>query len=109
MEYVVPVVILVLIITGFLAFMVLNATKKSGAAADRRNEGPPGIGPDETPLGDTTQHAGRQTAQGTTVGGQDGAEQADPDDAAHLARPGEAEGAERLRFEPVRPAAERRR
>jgi hypothetical protein len=109
MEYVIPVVILVLIVAGFVTFMVLNATKKSGPVADRRDEGAPGIGPDDTPLGDTTQHAGTQTTEGTTVGGQDGSGQArDPADAAHLARPGEGEGAERLRFEPERPAERNR-
>jgi hypothetical protein len=80
MEYVAPVVIVVLIVTGFLAFLVLNATRKSGPAAYPRNEG-----------------------------AREGSGQPDPDEAAHLARPGEAEGAERLRFEPVRPAGERRR
>ena len=46
-----------LLIAGFVTFMVLNATKKSGPAADTREEGAPGIGADETPLGDTTEHA----------------------------------------------------
>ncbi len=128
MAYVIAAVVVVLIVAGFVAFMVTNATKKSGPAADRRDEGPPGIGTDETPLGDTSQHAGRQTDEGTTVGQQDAEHSGgtgepiepgpggrgaahervdDPDAAAHRARPGEAEGGERLRFEPQRPDAER--
>jgi hypothetical protein len=125
MEWVVIVVLLVLLIGGFVAFLVLNASKKSGPVAG--DEGPPGIGPDETPLGDTTEHAGDTTEHGTTVGSQDaeesggtgrpvhsgeaetsaaGRDVADPDAAAHLARPGEGEGRERLGFEGTRPAGE---
>jgi hypothetical protein len=108
MEYVIAAVVVVLVVAGFVAFMVTNATTKSGPVAAQSDDRPPGIGTDETPLGDTSQHAGRQTEAGTTVGPQDGAERRDgPDDAAHRARPGEAEGEERLRFEPHRPDAER--
>jgi len=128
MEYVIPIVIVILLVAGFVTFMVFNATKKSGPVADTADEGPPGIGADETPLGDTTQHAGEQTAEGTTVGGQDadeaggtgrpmhsgaagttgaGERATDPDAAAHRARPGEGEGERELEFEPERPASER--
>ena len=128
MEYVIPIVIVVLLVAGFVMFMVLNATKKSGPAADTGDEGAPGIGADDTPLGDTTQHAGEQTSEGTTVGGQDadeaggtgrpvqsgaagttgaGESLTDPDAAAHRARPGEGEGERGLEFEPERPASER--
>ena len=127
MEYVIPIVIVVLLVTGFVTFLVLNATKKSGAAATGGDEAP-GIGADDTPLGDTTQHAGEQTADGRTVGGQDAGEaggtgrpvqsgaagttgagesETDPDAAAHRARPGEGEAARELEFEPERPASER--
>jgi len=105
MEYVIPAVLVVLVVGGFVMFMVLNATKKSGPAGDG-DEGAPGIGGDESPLGDTTQHAGEQTEHGTTVGAHDAPStpgttpgRADPDAAAHVARPGEGEGAERLEFE----------
>jgi hypothetical protein len=54
MEYVIPVVLVVLLVGGFVTFLVVNATKKGGPVADA---GAPGIGPDETPLGDTTEHA----------------------------------------------------
>jgi hypothetical protein len=108
MEYVIPVVLVVLLVGGFVTFLVLNATKKSGPAADRGEA--PGIGPDETPLGDTTEHAGEQSEHGTT---RDDPESGGPrhGDAADIARPGEGEGARRLEGEGVderpRPASER--
>lgn len=111
MEIVIPVVLVVLAIAGFVTFFVLNATNKSGPAADA-DEGAPGIGADETPLGDTTQHAGEQTEGGATRSDpESGAadRSRDPDEAAHVARPGEGEGGERLGFEgeQPRPASER--
>jgi hypothetical protein len=123
MEIVIPIVIVVLAVGGFVAFMVFRATDKGAPAAGDR--GGPGIGTDETPLGDTTEHAGEQTEAGTTVGRQDaedaggtgrpvhsgpaettgaGEDAADPDAAAHVARPGEGEGAESLDFQGERPS-----
>ena len=117
MEYVIPIIIVVLAIAGFVGFMVINATSKGGPAA--KGESAPGIGEDETPLGDTTEHAGEQTEAGTTVGKADaeesggtgrpvhsgapetsatGHDPSDPDAAAHVVRPGEAEGAEEAEF-----------
>jgi hypothetical protein len=106
MEYVIPAVIVVLLIAGFVTFLVLNATRKSGPVADRPDEGPPGIGQDETPLGDTTEHAGEQTEHGTTAREPEQG-RFDRDAAAHRARPGEGEGEERLEFDGERPASER--
>jgi len=114
MEYVIPAILVILLIGGFVTFMVLNATKKSGAAA--KGDDAPGIGPDETPLGDTTEHAGDQSAEGHTKSDPEdpassgtGRQRIDPDATAHTARPGEGEGAERLDFEGEhpRPASER--
>jgi hypothetical protein len=111
MEYVIPVVLVVVLVGGFVTFLVLNATRKSGPAAEAGDEGAPGIGRDPTPLGDTTEHAGEQTEHGTT--GEDPEEGAgrrtDPDRAAHVGRPGEGEGGQRLEFEgeQPRPASER--
>jgi hypothetical protein len=110
MEYVIPAVLVLLLIAGFVTFLVLNATKKSGPVADRPDEGPPGIGPDEeTPLGDTTEHAGRQTEEGATARDPERGrfERADPDAPARVGRPGEGEGRERLEFEDERPRSER--
>jgi hypothetical protein len=110
MEYVIPAVILLLLIGGFVTFLVMNATKKSGPVADRGDEGAPGIGTDPTPLGDTTEHAGEQSRHGAT--------RDDPDagaprrrDAPDIAHPGEGEGERRLEREDdaerPRPASER--
>ena len=109
MEYVIPVVLVVLVVAGFVTFMVLNATEKSGPVADA-DEGAPGIGADRTPLGDTTQHAGEQTEGGTTRSDPEegpGRRSADPDAAAHVGRPGPASDEERLGREQPRPASER--
>jgi hypothetical protein len=111
MEYVIPAVLVLLAIAGFVTFFVLNATKKSGPAADA-DEGAPGIGADDTPLGDTTEHAGEQSREGVTTSDPEaGAAErsSDPDSAAHVGRPGEGEGKERLEFEgeQPRPASER--
>jgi len=113
MEYVIPAILVILLVGGFVTFMVLNATKKRGAAA--KGDDAPGIGTDETPLGDTTEHAGDQSAQGHTESDPEdpssgaGRRRVDPDAAAHSAHPGEGEGAERLEFEgeQPKPASER--
>ena len=109
MEYVIVALIVLLLVAGFSAYLVMNATRKSGPVAERRDEGPPGIGPDETPLGDTTEHAGEQTEEGTTARDPEEGrpERPDPDAAAHVGRPGEGEGRERLEFEGERPRSER--
>ncbi len=112
MEYVIPILVVILLVAGFVAFLVTNAAKKGGPNAEGE-PGPPGIGPDDTPLGDTTQHAGEQTAAGTTTRGQDDRSFAgrgrphqtpdDPDEAAHVARPGRGRGRRVARVR--RPAA----
>lgn len=116
MGYVIPVIVVVLAVAGFLVFVVFRATGKGAPADDG--------GADSTPVGDTSEHAGEQTEAGTTVGRQDAGEAggtgrpvhsgpaettgagegaADPDAAAHVARPGEGEGSESLDFEGERP------
>jgi hypothetical protein len=70
MEYALVGILVLLLVAGFVTFFVLNATNKGGGAApaDPGAEGnPAGIAaPDESPLGDTTQHAGDQR-EGQTV------------------------------------------
>jgi hypothetical protein len=100
MEYVIPIVLVVLLVGGFVTFLVLNATKKSGPVADSGDA--PGIGRDETPLGDTTEHAGEQSEQGVTRDDPESG-RPEPGDDANVARPGEAEGAQRLEREDERP------
>ena len=98
MAYAIVGVLVVLLVAGFVIFMVLNATRKSGPAADSpREEGPPGIGEDETPLGDTTEHAGVQSEEGHTEDDPErtGFARVEPDD-PHVARTGEAEGEQRI-------------
>jgi hypothetical protein len=130
MEYVIPIVIVMIAVTGFVTFLVINATSKRSADA-AGDKGTPGIGQDETPLGDTSEHAGRQTDDGATVGDQDadsaggsgrptqsgydgtsGAGEVvaqSPTDSAHVARPGEGEGRGRLEFEDHEPREDVRR
>jgi hypothetical protein len=112
MGYVIAGVLVILIIAGLILFLVTNSMKKS----DTADAGDPGadqnplgiIGSDDgTPAGDTSEHAGEQTEDGSTVGGQDADEHggtgAPParfgrgggTDSPHVARPvvgGEAEG-----------------
>jgi hypothetical protein len=75
MGYVIAGVLVLLIITGLILFLVTNSMKKndiSDAGDPGADQNPMGIiGSDDTPLGDTSQHAGEQTREGTTVGGQD--------------------------------------
>ena len=73
MSYVLVGILLLLIVGGFIAFMVTQATKRSAhATATDSDDAAPGQGADESPLGDTTEHAGQQPGQeGYTEGGQD--------------------------------------
>jgi hypothetical protein len=125
MEFLIPLVLVLLIVGAFVAFMVLNATRRGQKSdASREASGTPGIGQDATPLGDTSEHAGEQTTDGRTVGGQDANEKGGtgrpvqsgytgttaagddrPQESAHVRRSGEAEGTERLAFEDVEPPA----
>ncbi|MBE2320044.1 hypothetical protein DVA67_029030 [Solirubrobacter sp. CPCC 204708] len=112
MGYVIAGVLVILIIAGFITFLVMNSMKKN----DLSDAGDPGadqnplsiIGSDDsTPLGDTSEHAGEQTEDGTTIGGQDAERyggtgaprdrfnRGTPHDDPNVARPvvgGEAEG-----------------
>ena len=94
MGYVIAGILVLLLVAGFVTFFVMNATKKSGRAApsDPGAEGnPAGIAaPDESPLGDTTQHAGEQE-EGRTVGGSGEGEQPRVGDPGPEAEPPESE------------------
>jgi len=110
------IIVVLLIAVGAIAGVVFRATRKGA--------NPGGEHADATPVGDTPEHAGRQTPAGTTNGGQDAGERGgtgtpvhsgyagtsdpreredDPDAAAHVARPGEGEGAARTSFEGRQP------
>jgi hypothetical protein len=72
MGYVIAAIIVLLLVAGFVTFFVLNATKRSGRAApgDPGGDGTPaGIAaPDESPLGDTTQHSEATEEEGRSEG-----------------------------------------
>jgi hypothetical protein len=91
MGYAIAAIIVVLLVAGFVFFLVNNATRKSNVS-DAQDPGadqnPLGvIATDETPAGDTSQHTDELAGGG-------GRHAAGPDD-PHVARPvvgGEAEG-----------------
>ena len=71
MGYVIAGILVLLLVSAFVTFFVINATRKSGRAgpSDPGAEGtPPGIAaPDSSPLGDTSEHAGEQREGQTTA------------------------------------------
>jgi hypothetical protein len=91
MSYVLVGLLVLLIAAGFITYLVMTATRRSNVS----DAPTPGVGADESPLGDTTQHAGEQS-DGATVGRSDATE------AGGTGRP--VDGAESVR-EDVPPAA----
>jgi hypothetical protein len=76
MAYLIPIVLVLLLVTGFVTYLVLNATRKSKPSeAENSEAGDPGTmaASDPSPLGDTTEHAGDQSAEGATAGDPEGA------------------------------------
>jgi hypothetical protein len=74
MGYVIAAIVVLLIVAGFVTFLVMNSMRKGAgggtgdpSAPESEQGGPPGIGKDPTPLGDTTEHAGGQSAEGHTA------------------------------------------
>jgi len=97
MEYVIPIVLVMLVVGGIVTFVVLNATKKSkpSEAEASEDKAPTNMAAadEDSPLGDTSEHAGEQSEEGHTVrdpegGGEGGSEGGAP------VRPGEGEGGE---------------
>jgi hypothetical protein len=81
MGYVIAAILVLLIVAAAVTFFVLRAARTgrgSSAADSNHGEGVPGsdaaiVAPDdETPLGDTDQHAGEQTTEGRTVAAREG-------------------------------------
>jgi hypothetical protein len=68
MGYVIAAIVVLLLVAGFVTFFVLNAARRSGGAGPQEpsEEGhPTGIAaPDESPLGDTTQHSDATETEG---------------------------------------------
>jgi hypothetical protein len=76
MGYVIAALLVLLIVGAGVTVLVLNATRRQGQASATDNEygeGTPGsdmaivAADDNTPLGDTDQHAGEQTRRGDTA------------------------------------------
>jgi hypothetical protein len=65
MGYVIAGILVLLLVAGFVTFIVLNSMRKGSARSD--HSGPAGMGPDPTPLGDTSEHAGEHTTGGETA------------------------------------------
>jgi hypothetical protein len=103
MGYVIAGILVLLLVTGFVTFLVLNSMRKGGSAA-RGDAATPGVGGDSTPLGDTTEHAGEQTEQGTTSS--DPESNAGEDEAARGFDPEQPSGAgdDAEADDPARPA-----
>jgi hypothetical protein len=80
MGYVIAAIIVLLLVAGFVTFLVMNSMRKGSgtrspdpSADESQRGGPPGMGEDETPLGDTTEHAGSQSESGRTADDPEGA------------------------------------
>ncbi len=87
MEYLIPLMLVLLLVGGVVTFMVLNATKQSkpSEAQDSEDSDPKSMAAtDPSPLGDTTEHAGSQSDQGHTV--------EDPESGSAGERGGSAQG-----------------
>ena len=75
MEYLIPILLVLLLVSGVVTFMVLNATKQSkpSEAQNSEDSDPKTMAAsDPSPLGDTTEHAGEQSQEGETVEGPEG-------------------------------------
>jgi hypothetical protein len=100
----------------------MENAESSAPLGDSESDDAPGFGMDKTPLGDTEEHAGAVSEEGHLESdpeepdepdesedeSEDGEQRprrpkADPDAAAHTARPGEGEGRQRLEFEGEQP------
>jgi hypothetical protein len=94
MGYVIAAIVVLLLVAGFVTFLVLNSMRKGSAKAEEGGQGgPPGIGQDPTPLGDTTEHAGSHSESGRTADDPEGAargvdpEGGDPEGGSGPSRP----------------------
>ena len=100
MEYVVPLILVLLVIGAAITLFVVRTTAKGSdtrgtdPTADEGRDDAPGIGTDFTPLGDTSEHSGEQTADGRTVTGSGRFQR--ESDGAKVRHEGEGEGAETL-------------
>jgi hypothetical protein len=78
MTYLIPIIAVLLLVSGVVTFIVLNATKQSkpSESQDSDDSDPKTMAAsDPSPLGDTTEHAGEQSEEGHTVRDPEGAGQ----------------------------------
>jgi hypothetical protein len=61
MGYVIAAVVVLLLVAGFITFLMLNATKRKGTPADI-------AAPDESPLGDSAEHSDATHTEGRPEG-----------------------------------------
>ena len=98
MSYLVIGILLLLIVGGFVTFLVLTATKRSNPAGTD-DKPAPGIGADDsTPLGDTPEHADNDAGRhshGAAEAGEDGRFKRDPIGGEAEAAPFSEGGSER--------------
>jgi hypothetical protein len=101
MGYVIAAIVVVLIVAVAVAIAVQRATQRRGPAAI--------AAPDSTPLGDTEEHAGEQSREGTTVADPEAGRGIDPSDPSPgVGGPGEGgAGGEGEGSRPVTPESER--
>jgi hypothetical protein len=98
MGYVIAAIVVLLLLAGFVTFFVLNATRRGGGAgpSEPAEEGrPAGIAaPDESPLGDTTEHSEATGHEGRSEGaeGEQRPRVGDPGPEAVAAEPGRGTG-----------------
>ena len=109
MAYLIPIVLVLLVVSGFVTFVVLRATRQSKPSeAENSEAADPGTmaASDPSPLGDTTEHAGDQSHRGETVEAPEGEGSGDGGDGGGSAPEGGADRGEE-RPEQPRPESER--
>ena len=106
MEYLIPIMLVLLLVAGAVTFVVMNATRKSKPSeAESGQESDPKTmaATDSSPLGDTTEHAGDQSQEGETVRAPEGEGEGEGE---RSASGGDSEGAKE-RSDDTRPESER--
>ena len=106
MEYLIPIMLVLLLVAGAVTFVVMNATRKSKPSeAESSEDSDPKTmaATDSSPLGDTTEHAGDQSQEGETVRAPEGEGEGEGE---RSASGGDSGGAEK-RSGDTRPESER--
>jgi hypothetical protein len=99
MAYLIPIVLVLLLVSGAVTFMVLRATRQS-KPSEAESHGDP------SPAGDTPEHAGEQSHRGETVETPEGEGQPGGSDGVRRGE-GEGEGSRAEAPDAPRPGSER--